>query len=102
MKIGQRVKEIWSGQESVTDRQTSVRQSVKRKSAMVHNIQVDILKLVYHHPGLGGEFQGLGLWYVERQNVQKTVGSPLRFHFLQVTHFSLSNSCSSSQTAQRQ
>ena len=32
---------------------------------------------------------------------RKPVRSPLCFHFLQVTHFSLSNSCSTVQTEQR-
>ena len=33
---------------------------------------------------------------------RKLVGSQLPFHFLQVTHFSLSNSCFTDQTAQRE
>ena len=61
--------------------------------------------------GLKGEFQGLYLWYIvkESQNLllktkitRKPLWSPLRFNFLQVTPFSLSNSCLTDQTAQRE
>ena len=68
MKIGQGVQEIWSRQKSVTDGQTVNRPvSQVEKCHGLHDIQVDILKLVYHHPRrflwafrTRGEFQGLG------------------------------------------
>ena len=38
----------------------------------------------------------------EDKMTRKLVGSPLRFHFLQITRFSLSNSSFNDQTAQRE
>ena len=88
------------------------------KSHGLHDIKANILELIIQDcfswlslSGLEGEFQGLGLWYIviesrflllKDEMTRKPVGSPLRVHFLQVTHLSLSNSCLTDQRVQRE
>ena len=90
-----------------------------RKTAMVYTISRPIFCISHiivqdgfsGLSGLDGEFQGLYIWYIviesqnlilKRQIARKPLWSPLRFNFLQVTHFSLSNSCLTDQTSQRE
>ena len=90
-----------------------------REIAMVYTISTPIfwnshIIILYGFSGLStlyGQFQGLGLWYIVKESrylllknkmTRKPVRSPLRFNFLQVTHFSLSNSCLTDQTVQRE
>ena len=66
----------------------------------LHDIQTDILKLYII---IQDGFIGLsGLESAEIIQGLKTGRFSLRFHFLQVTHFPLSNCCLIDQTAQRE
>ena len=41
------------------------------KSHGLPNSQADFLILAYNHPGLEGEFQRLGLWYIVNSNTPR-------------------------------
>ena len=89
-----------------------------KKSRGLHDIKADIRnsyiiiqECLFGLSGLEGGFLGLGVWYIAIESrylllkdkmTRKQVGSPLRFHFLQIAHFSLSNSSLTDQTAQRE